>query len=185
MDERNLTSTSKFLSYVLRHHPESINLSLDKNGWAEIAQLIHKAEQHGKKLDRTIINEILEHSEKQRFIISDDGKYIRAGYGHSIDVDLQMKPKEPPSVLYHGTAQRNMESILEEGIVPGSRNFVNLSAMQKHARNIGSRHGPPVILQVKAVDMSQSGYSFYQSESEASIWLTKRVPVKYICSDPV
>lgn len=181
----SLTSLSKFLSYVLRHHPESIGLTLDNNGWANIAALIEKAEREGKKMDRSTINEILEHGKKRRFIISDDGKYIRAGYGHSVDVDLQIKAQEPPSILYHGTAKQNVKPILAEGIKSGGRNFVHLSATQEEARNVGRRHGPPVILTVKAVDMSQAGYAFYQSESEASIWLTKKVPPEYVYSDDV
>jgi RNA:NAD 2'-phosphotransferase (TPT1/KptA family) len=33
--DKTLVATSKFLSLVLRHQPESIGLSLDTNGWAD------------------------------------------------------------------------------------------------------------------------------------------------------
>lgn len=33
-------NTSKFLSYVLRHAPESIGLTLDGQGWADVGDLL-------------------------------------------------------------------------------------------------------------------------------------------------
>lgn len=176
----DLTSLSKFLSYVLRHHPESIGLELDHNGWADVSALISKAQAEGKPLDRDILEQIMEHGSKQRFILSEDGEYIRAGYGHSVDLDLQLKPQKPPKELYHGTAHRNVDSIMEQGIKPGSRNFVHLSATQEEAQNVGSRHGSAVILLVNAVMMADKGFNFFQSESEPDIWLTKKVPSEFV-----
>ncbi len=176
----DLTSISKFLSYVLRHHPESIGLVVDENGWAEVEELISKAQREGKSIDHTILEQVLNHGSKQRFILSEDTNYIRAGYGHSIDVELQMKPKTPPKQLYHGTAKRNVDAILAEGLRAGNRNFVHLSATRDEARNVGSRHGAPVILTIAAIRMAEAGYEVYQSESESSIWLTKQVPASFV-----
>ena len=36
----NLTSTSKFVSLILRHKPETIGIQLDKHGWANVDGLI-------------------------------------------------------------------------------------------------------------------------------------------------
>lgn len=176
----DLISTSKFLSYVLRHHPESIGLSLDKNGWASVDQLVRKARQDGRELDLSLIRKIMQTGDKQRFILSDDEQYIRAGYGHSIDIELPLKPKQPPKVLYHGTAKRNVSSIIEKGIRPGNRKFVHLSAKKDDARDVGSRHGKPVILTVEAGKMEKEGYDFFQSDSEPGIWLTKKVPPEFV-----
>lgn len=176
----DLTSISKFLSYILRHHPESIGLQLDNNGWAQVSELIEKARKEGRSLNRNALEKVMQHGSKNRFIFSEDGNYIRAGYGHSIDVNLQMKSKAPPKELYHGTAQKNRKSILQDGIHSGSRNFVHLSATRDDAKHVGSRHGEPVILIVKAREMSRRGHDFYQSESEPDIWLTKKVPAAYV-----
>lgn len=176
----DLTAHSKFLSYVLRHHPEAIGLEVDENGWAELSALIEKAKKHGRHLGRDVIQEIIENSSKNRFILSSDGEYIRAGYGHSLDVDLQLKSKPPPEKLYHGTARNNVVSILADGIKARSRNFVHLSTTVGEARNVGGRHGEPDILLVFSKQMSREGYDFYQSESEESIWLTSYVPPEYI-----
>jgi len=178
--EPDLKSISKFLSYVLRHHPESINLELDDNGWAEIDDLIRKAQNHGKSLNKSLLHKVLQKEGKQRFILSENGDYIRAGYGHSIDVNLQLEAREPPEHLYHGTADRNVASIMREGIHSANRNFVHLSAQESDARKVGSRHGSPVVLTVYAGKMHKAGYLFYQSESEAGIWLTSTVPAEYV-----
>jgi len=178
----DITALSKFLSYVLRHHPEDIGLELDDRGWAEVSELIKKSQDEGRNLDQDAIQQIIENSSKQRFVLSSDGKYIRAGYGHSVAVNLQLTPKSPPEKLYHGTARDNVLSIWEDGIQARSRNFVHLSTTVDEARNVGGRHGEPKILVVFAGQMSGNDYDFFQSESEKSIWLTSYVPPKYIQS---
>lgn len=180
MTDKRLIRTSKFLAYVLRHHPESIGLELDPRGWAHLPSLIEKANRSGKNLSRELIRKIIDNSEKQRFRLSDDGSYIRAGYGHSVDVDLELEPQQPPDLLYHGTARHNLDSILEQGLHPAGRNLVHLSANRKVARAVGSRHGKPHILEIRARQMYESGHSFYRSDSEPGIWLTEKVPPGFI-----
>jgi len=175
-----LKSTSKFLSYVLRHHPESIGVEMDDHGWVTVSELIEKANKSGRLIDRQTIHQLIENNAKQRFILSDDENFIRAGYGHSVNVDLQLHPPKPPQTLFHGTAAQNIDSILDQGIHSASRNFVHLSMTQKEAQNVGSRHGKPAILTVAAQAMYDNGYTFYQSDSEAGIWLVKYVPAEYV-----
>lgn len=179
MDGAKHRRVSKFLSYVLRHHPETIGLHLDDHGWAHIEELSEKANREGYNLDKFLIQDIIASGDKQRFILSSDKQYVRAAYGHSIEVDLKLDPKEPPVTLYHGTSRRHVSSILMKGIHSASRNFVHLSAKAKDARKVGSRHGKPVVLQVESLTMFRQDYSFFQSESEAGVWLTKEVPAAY------
>ena len=173
-------SISKFLSYVLRHHPESIGIELDPQGWAHLPTLIKKAQQNGKSISRDIVEQIIEKADKQRFTISQDGKYIRAGYGHSVDVNLNLDPTPPPETLYHGTARHNVDSILEQGLQSQNRNMVHLSASRSDALNVGSRHGKPTLLTIQARAMYQAGHPFYQSDSEPGIWLVETVPPGFI-----
>ncbi|SMO47040.1 RNA 2'-phosphotransferase [Fodinibius sediminis] len=180
MENEGVRSASKFLSYVLRHHPEAIDLEVDSHGWASIRELIQKASQQGRRLDRSLINKIIDESARQRFNLSADGRFIRAGYGHSIDVDLQLRPRIPPDPLFHGTAKQFLPSILSEGLRAGGRNFVHLSAEKKNARIIGKPHGRPVVLCINTAGMSRSEYPFYQSGSDPGIWLVKSVPVQFL-----
>lgn len=172
-----LKKTSKFLSYVLRHCPDDIGLTLDRNGWASISELIDKAK---PKIDLTaaLIKQVVKTSDKQRFKISDDGQRIRANQGHSIKVDLELIPGEPPAVLFHGTATRFLDSIKKEGLKPGQRHHVHLSADATTAKAVGQRYGKPVILKVDSGNMSKQGYVFFLSDN--NVWLTEQVPEQFI-----
>src|SRR5690606_23674140 len=84
----SLIGLGKFLSYVLRHRPDAIGLSLDTSGWVDIEQLLQACQAHGKPLTRALLDTIVATDSKRRFAISDDGRRIRACQGHSIGVDL-------------------------------------------------------------------------------------------------
>jgi putative RNA 2'-phosphotransferase len=172
---------SKFLSYVLRHKPEAIGLQLEEGGWAVIDDLITLAAQHGKRLNRKIVEEVVASNDKQRFALSDDGTRIRASQGHSIPVDLGLQPVAPPQTLYHGTASRFLESILEHGLQPRGRQHVHLSRDHETAVKVGQRHGKPVVLAVAAGAMAADGHTFFLSAN--GVWLTGTVPPQYLSID--
>jgi putative RNA 2'-phosphotransferase len=174
------TKISKFLSFVLRHKPGAIGLVLDEQGWAYIDELINKAKQAGEvtTLDRALIQEVVDTNDKKRFVISEDGQRIRAAQGHSIDVDLQLKPVTPPEFLYHGTATRFLDSILKEGLKPQQRQYVHLSKDIETATAVGQRYGKPVILKIKAQLMYEQGFTFYLAEN--GVWLTDSVPPTFL-----
>ncbi|MDZ7692435.1 MAG: RNA 2'-phosphotransferase [Balneolaceae bacterium] len=180
MNSGSLKHTSKFLSYILRHHPESIGLEVDRQGWAYLPKLIEKTRQEGRDISREIIDKVMAKGGKQRFTLSADGNYIRAGYGHSIEVNLDLEPKSPPEILYHGTARRKVDSIYADGLHSGSRKMVHLTASKADATEVGSRHGKPQLLTVLARLMYEQGHPFYQSDSEPSIWLVDSVPAQFI-----
>lgn len=180
MNDNHITATSKFLSYILRHNPEAIGLELDEHGWAHIDTLIEKAKREGKSLSLEKLQQVIESGSKNRFTISDDEEYIRAGYGHSINVDLSLSPQTPPEFLYHGTARKNLESIKNRGLHSGSRNYVHLSSKKADAVSVGKRHGSPFVLLIAAAEMHKSGCPFYRSESEPGIWLVDEVPPEFI-----
>ncbi len=170
--EQELTATSKFLSYVLRHAPDSIGVSMDPAGWVAVDELIERAAPQ-QALSEATIAEVVATNAKRRFALSDDGRRIRASQGHSVDVDLGLEPVEPPDRLYHGTATRFLDAILTEGLRPGSRNHVHLSADVDTARTVGQRHGKSVILAIDAAALHAQGQFFYRSAN--GVWLTDAV----------
>ena len=179
MNKKLLDETSKFLSFVLRHEPQAIGLTLDSEGWADIDALINGAARDGRTLDRTLIENVVASSDKKRFSISADGQSIRAVQGHSTkSVELQFEEKQPPETLYHGTATRFMDSINEQGLIPGSRHHVHLSQETATASAVGQRYGTVVILKVAARQMQEQGFKFYQAEN--GVWLTERVPADFL-----
>jgi putative RNA 2'-phosphotransferase len=172
------SDTSKFLSYVLRHEPHAIGLTLDSEGWAEIDALIAGAKQAGHTLDAELIRAVVSSSDKKRFALSDDGRRIRAVQGHSTDtVAIQREPKQPPEFLYHGTATRFLDSILAEGLRSGERHHVHLSEDVSTATAVGQRYGKPIVLKVEALRMHSQGFVFFQADN--GVWLTEQVPASF------
>lgn len=176
--EPGLTKTSKFLSLVLRHRPERIGLTLDDEGWATVSDLLHRMSEAGHPLTREILLQVVAQNDKQRFRMSDDGSRIRANQGHSIEIDLALPAAIPPELLYHGTATRFVDSILEHGLLRGSRNHVHLSPDVETATRVGARHGKPMVLTVAAAEMQRNGHAFYVAEN--GVWLTEHVPAEYL-----
>ena len=178
MNNNKVTKHSKFLSLVLRHKPETIGAELDENGWIDIDVLIQKVNDYGKKLTREDLYLIVENNSKQRFAIDEKTNKIRANQGHSLKIDLGFESIQPPEILYHGTAQRFLDSILEHGLEKRNRHHVHLSADKDTAINVGQRHGKPIILEVRAMEMYDNDFQFFKSEN--GVWLTDKVPVKYL-----
>lgn len=173
----SLTDTSKFMSLILRHKPETIGISLDEHGWANVDELIAGiARTH--KFNMDILEEIVRTDNKQRYSFNEDKTLIRANQGHSIPVDVELDEAEPPAELWHGTGEKYVSSIDKQGLIPKSRLYVHLSKDEETAMNVGKRHGKPVLYKVKAGDMYKDGYKFFLSKN--GVWLTKEVPVKYL-----
>ena len=79
---QELTTISKFLSFVLRHQPGRIGLTLDAAGWAGIDELLARAAATGPAIARAQLDEVVATDDKRRFALSDDGLRIRANQGH-------------------------------------------------------------------------------------------------------
>lgn len=179
----HLTDTSKFLSFVLRHEPGAIGVTLNTEGWLAIDDLIDGAARYGRQLDRALIEAVVAGNDKKRFALSEDGRRIRAVQGHSTaSVALNHREAIPPAVLYHGTATRFLDAIREQGLRPSARHHVHLSADEATAVGVGKRHGKPLVLRVDAAAMQAQGLRFYLSEN--GVWLTDAVPAMYLTPLP-
>jgi putative RNA 2'-phosphotransferase len=179
MDKTKHKRLSKTLSYHLRHAPEEIGLTLGEGGWVKVEDLLHGLDIHKRLYISTDeLEEIVADCPKKRYSFNETHNMIRANQGHSVDVDLQLKPAVPPEVLYHGTAERNVENIRKVGLQKMGRHHVHLSKEQDTARTVGARHGKPVVLEVKAGEMHRAGFEFFVSEN--GVWLTGHVPFNYL-----
>lgn len=168
---------SKFLSLILRHKPETIGLKLDQNGWADLNELISKINTGGKNVNLEQIKEVVKTNSKQRFKLDLENNRIRANQGHSIKIDMEFSPTQPPEQLFHGTAERNISSIKKSGIQKRNRQHVHLSSDLDTAKMVGKRHGKPVIFVIDSKKMFEDGYSFFLSEN--GVWLTDAVSAEY------
>ena len=173
----NLTDTSKFMSLILRHKPETIGISLDEHGWADVGELIAGIAKT-REFNMDILEKIVRTDGKQRYSFNEDKTLIRANQGHSIPVDVELDEAEPPAELWHGTGEKYVASIDAQGLIPKSRLYVHLSKDRDTAVKVGQRHGKPVLYIVKAGEMHRDGYRFFLSKN--GVWLTKKVPAKYL-----
>lgn len=165
---------SKFLSLILRHKPEIINIKLNKNGWANVAEILR-----GMKIDMETLEKIVAENNKQRFSFNGDKTKIRANQGHSVKVDVELVEKTPPEILYHGTIEKNLKSIAAQGLLKMNRLHVHLSGDIETAKKVAARRsGNAVIFKVFALEMFNDGFKFFQSEN--GVWLTDSVPPKYL-----
>ena len=177
MYKRN-TNISKLLSWVLRHQPEKIGLTLDEAGWVSVADLLRACNAHGLAQSSAELQVVVATNDKARFTFNADGAQIRANQGHSIPVTLGYEPLAPPEYLVHGTATRFLAAIQTQGLVRGHRHHVHLSADKVTAHRVGRRHGRPVILQVHSGAMHRDGFEFYRSAN--GVWLVEAVPAPYL-----
>jgi putative RNA 2'-phosphotransferase len=169
---------SKFLSKYLRHEPEALGLTLQAGGWVAVEELLQACAKHRFPITAEELAEVVATSDKKRFAFDESGDCIRANQGHSVEVDLQLEPVEPPPLLYHGTAAQIVPVILQEGLRKMQRHHVHLSKDIATAQKVGARRGKPVILCIDAGQMLQDGHQFFVSAN--GVWLTDRVPPHYV-----
>lgn len=178
MDGARLVRISKYLSKHLRHEPERLGLRLAPGGWVPVEDLLHASARNRFPITREELEDVVARNDKQRFSFDPTGELIRANQGHSVDVDLQLAPADPPDVLYHGTGDRSAEAIARSGLRKMRRHHVHLSGDVDTARAVGARHGRPVVFEVDTAGMRRAGHTFYRSTN--GVWLTDHVPPKYL-----
>lgn len=169
---KSLIKISMQMAYVLRHDPASVGLELDSRGAVDL-----KAFSNAINSSEETIREIVSQDSKTRFIIRDEK--IFAAQGHTIKVEPELKTFTPTGDVFHGTKRSFLDSIMESGLKPMSRNFVHLSTTVDTAEIVANRRkGESVILLIDAVRMVEEGYSLRISEN--GVVLTEFVPARFI-----
>jgi putative RNA 2'-phosphotransferase len=171
---KTLTSyqLSEFLSLILRHRPETIQLTLDAYGYANIDDIISKAKENGYVITEEELNKVIHNSDKKRFKIT--GDRIRAIQGHSIKILVEEESQKPPALLYHGTKVKLEDKITQQGLLGIRRSLVQLYADYSAAymHNI-----EPLVFEIDAEKMYKDGFEFYLYDG---VWQTTIVPARYL-----
>ena len=182
MEKRRMSGhvqVSKTLSYWLRHNPAAGGLTLDAHGWAAVDDVLAALRRALRRpVDRAELEAVVATSDKRRFTI-EEGR-IRASQGHSLDLQLDFRPVEPPPVLYHGTTREQWGRIQASGgLSRMRRHHVHLSADAGTARRVVGRRRAetPLVLRVDAVAARAAGHVFFLSEN--GVYLTDRVPLEF------
>ena len=177
---KDLVELSKTLGHALRHAPWEYELEMSEEGWVYLEHLIAslRLRPQWALLDRAVIEKTIAAVSQGRYEIKDN--LIRAHYGHAEIVPKIVKEKgEPPTILYHGTDESMLPSILQSGLQKGLRQYVHLSSTPEKALQIASRKGnKPVLLVISTEDLLKRGYSFYHGNEE--VWLVDEVPADLV-----
>jgi putative RNA 2'-phosphotransferase len=174
-DKRKI-SISKFMALALRHSPEKFGLNLDPKGFVLLNELLRLLQKRFGKIDLSDIQEVVYASSKSRFEIT--GDKIRARYGHSLKVDLDLQPFNPPQFLYHGTAPHLVDRIEKEGLKPMKREYVHLSKTVEEAISVSKRKSKnPSVLKISAREAQKKGILFFD---RGSVVVVKYVPPEFL-----
>jgi putative RNA 2'-phosphotransferase len=178
MNEKSLVKISRYLSRHLRHQPEKLGLILESGGWVKVEELLKACAKNNFPVSLEELKEVVEKNDKRRFSFNETDEKIRANQGHSVEVDLELRPETPPARLFHGTAERSVAAIRARGLLKMARHHVHLSADAETARRVGARRGKPIVLVVDAAAMLAENFEFFVSAN--GVWLVEAVPPKFL-----
>jgi putative RNA 2'-phosphotransferase len=162
----DLTKISKKMSYLLRH---SDKLSMSSDGYVAIDDLLSEL-----NVSKSILHRVVDTNNKSRFEIS--GDRIRACQGHSrrLATIQDTWTAEPTSgrKYYHATREEYLTSIMEQGLLRGSRTHVHLAASK--TSNVGKRSGVDVLLEINGNILAEKNINAFRSTN--GVILVSHVP---------
>ena len=177
-----MSQLSRYLSKLLRHQPELLDLDYDGHGYVRVNQLIERINERSRfTINKQILDDLVESDQKGRFKYSEDGLYIKACQGHTIPIEVELHYKKPPDLLYHGTTMEAYELIKQSGYIDKMhRHDVHLQESEDKAWQSARRwkHKTPILLEIDAKRMYEDAYQFGITDN--GVWCIKSVPIDYI-----
>jgi len=180
LNDQEVEFLVRTMAGVLRHFPERFGVQMDEHGWVDVRDFITalsiKNRRFGFIKPHHIVG-LVETDAKGRYQYR-DGK-IRATYGHSLDVALDLPTHDIPEFLYYPTTPEECNVLLEAGLMPGDRKMVHLSSTPSAALEAGRvRVSEPVILEVNAKAASEKGVVIMKAGK--TVFTTKEVPPEFL-----
>jgi len=180
MSEEECVNLGKTTAGVLRHFPDKYSIDMDDKGWISLEHFVKALRNRQKRfhwLRKYHVHALVETDEKNRYQ-QEDG-YIRATYGHSVDVDLDHPTDDIPGDLYIPTTEKESELLLEAGVNPSDRTYVHLSGTYDSAVEAGAvRSEEPVILKVDAESAIEDGNQIMKAGKD--VYLAEEVGPEYL-----
>jgi len=180
MSADELESIGRMMAGTLRHFPEKFELKMETNGFIDLREFIDALQRTRRRLQWLRphhIVAIIETDPKGRYEYR-DGK-IRATYGHSIDVELDLPTTGIPDQLYYPTTQEEVDIVLETGIKPSDRKKVHLSKTYENAAEAGRVRTPnPVILEIDTARAIASGLVIMKAGK--TVFLVDNMPHEFL-----
>jgi putative RNA 2'-phosphotransferase len=180
MNDRELDHLGRIVTGILRHFPDRYQLPIDPQGWVGLPQMVRAIAQkhpayHWLRPQHLVA--IAETDAKGRYEIRDDR--MRATYGHTVDLDLDLPTENIPDHLYYPVTAEEVSIVLEVGLKPSDRKKVHLSKTAQDAHAAGAVRTPePVILEVDAKRAREDGLVIMKAGK--TVYLVDRVPPEYL-----
>ena len=180
LKDEEIDSIGRMMAGVLRHFPERYGLEMDANGWVDLGEFITAVAIRNRRFRFLKPNHVLglvQTDPKGRYEFR-DGR-IRATYGHSLDVDLDLPTDAIPDVLFYPTSEEECNVLLGAGIRPSDRKMVHLSGTFNAALEAGRvRIQVPVIVEIDAKTARGAGVVI--KKAGKTVYLTKEVPPEFL-----
>jgi putative RNA 2'-phosphotransferase len=180
LNERELALLGRTMAGILRHFPERYGLEMDRRGWVDLRDFITAVQIRHRKfrfLKPHHIIALVQTDPKGRYQF-DEGR-VRATYGHSFDLDLDLPTDGIPASLYFPTTEEECSILLEMGLRPSDRKWVHLSDSIESAYEAGKvRTDLPVILKVDTAKATADGVVIMKAGK--TVYITKEIPPEYL-----
>ena len=174
MNDFEMERLGRTMAGILRHG--RFELEMDDQGFVELRDMIAAIQDSNRKmhwLRPHHVIALIETDPKGRYQVS--GDMIRATYGHTIPLDLNLPTDDVPEVLFYPTTEEEVDIILETGLMPTDRTMVHLSKTYDDAYNAGSvRVENPIILAIDTILCSDEGFEI--GKAGKTVFLCKQVP---------
>lgn len=180
MNDEELDKVGRIMAGCLRHFPDKFGLKMNEYGWVDVRHFIaavkvRNPQFHWLKLHH--IQAIVETDPKGRYQFKEG--LVRATYGHSCNVELDLPLDNIPDILFYPTTREGVDILLETGLKPTDRKKVHLSKTYEDAEIAGKlRVADPVILSVDAKSAIENGIVIQRAGT--TVYLTNEVPAQFL-----
>ena len=180
MSDKESNSIGKILALVLRHAPEKFGVEMDLNGWVntrELSDAIQNQRNYYHWIRSWHFQAIADSDEKGRYQV--EGEMIRATYGHSLDLELDLPTDDIPEALYWPCEPGMTSTHLELGLSAGDRNHVHLSKTIGKAMEAGHvRIDRPAIIEIDTSRAIADGHTIWRAGK--TVFLCEEMPPEYL-----
>ena len=108
-----------------------------------------------------------------------EGEMIRATYGHSIELELDLPTDDIPEALYWPCDPETVSTHMEYGITAGDRKHVHLSKTISNAMEAGYvRISRPAILEIDTTRAIADGFTIWRAGT--TVFLCEEMPSEYL-----
>lgn len=180
MNNMEIEYLSRIMAGCLRHSPERYDLKMDPHGWVQVADFVNAI-----KRKRRELRWLNPHHVQALIVTEPKGRYqfannmIRATYGHTLDVDLDLPTNNIPDKLFYPATPEEIDLLLETGLKPIDRKKVHLSKTVENAIEAGrSRVEKPLVLEIDAKNAIADGLVIQRAAT--TVFLTNEIPPKYL-----